>query len=421
MKKQIFTLCLLSSSLLGVNAQSLLDDFENGITYTDKLATHIPADASCGVDENPKPDAVNDSEAVLMFLRKTDQNFWMGAYADLKEDKKLLSRNHTKLQLKYFRTTDKTTIRIKINGDDIIGEFDPVNAPTKINEWEVLEFDYGSRGYTEVYNLDLRPDWCNDGEVEKGRKTYIDDIIFIGEPKQFDGKIADFENNNVEGFFGVLNENITLSTVSNDSPNDINKSQTCLKVIKSEKGQNWEGVMKNGFKFEIGNNDNQFSYLHFDIKKPIVSSIGIVIKNDPGEDESSYIDNTKTNEWEHIVVDLSAHPGEKNTLFIQPELSGTNFDPIYLDNIYLSKSPIHTSTNIVNRELPFSVKVVNSKSVEITSKDKGLINLISISGSVLERKNINNSTEYFNNLSSGIYIIQYTSNNYKLSQKICIK
>ena len=421
MTKQIFTLCFLSSSLLGLNAQSRLDDFENGISFTNQLSTHIAADASCTVDENPKPDGVNGSEAVLMFLRKSDQNFWMGAYADLKEDKKTISRNHSKLQLKYFRTTDKSTIRIKLNGDDIVGEFDPVTAPTKVNEWEILEFDYGSKGYSEIYNIDLRPDWCEEGEVEKGRKTYIDDITFIGEPIQFDGKIADFENNNLEGFFGVMGENITLSTVANDTPNEVNNSNTCLKIIKSGNGQNWEGVMKNVFQFESGHGENQFSYLHFDIKKPIISSIGIVIKNDPQEDESSYIDNTKENEWEHIVVDLSAHQGTKNTLFIQPELSNTNFDPIYLDNVFLSKSPVYNAVNKINEDVCLTIKVNDSGSIEVSSCEEGKINLLNISGTLIETKKINNSSEFFNNLSAGIYIVQYVNTNYRESRKVVVR
>ena len=166
MKKQIFTFCFITSCFLSLNAQSLLDDFENGISFTDKISTHIASDASCSVDENPNPDDVNNSEAVLMFLRKSDQNFWMGAYANLTESNKLLSRNHSRLQLKYFRTTEKSTIRIKINGDDSVGEFDPVTPPSKVNEWgpgpkkhvpKEMKYAYEPQIDEMKYDYDIKP------------------------------------------------------------------------------------------------------------------------------------------------------------------------------------------------------------------------------------------------------------------------
>lgn len=403
-----FTIFLLATLFTGSQmlAQTVIDTFENGISFASKFQIHTPDDVSVGVEENPSVGTANPSEAVLMFKRKTTANFWTGFYGDLKTEYVAASQGYNKLQLKYYRTSAKSTIRIKVNGSG--EEFEPINAPTKVNEWETLEFDYRAKGFTQIANLDIRPDWRGEDEVEVGTTVFIDDLTLVEEhtAEPFTGLIDDFEHKDVLDWYAVLDNTIVPGIVDNPSPNTVNNSSKVLKVIKKAGANDWEGVIKTGLSIAVGSNEGQFKFLHAKILKPVVSDLTIKFqKAGAKEEESGYAGtaNTLVNEWEYLVIDLQHLNDTYVDLFFQVDKRSVGEDvTVYLDDIKFSNSSVPETSGITNDQ----AENINAYGVNngIVIEGSGVATVYDLSGKLVFSSQVEGAQEV--SASKGVYVVK---------------
>lgn len=411
-----FTVFVLAALFTGsqLMSQVVIETFENGIKFASKFEMHSPNDLSVSVEENPLVGTTNPSEAVLMAKRKTAENFWTGFYGDLITEYVAASQGYNKIQLKYFRTSAKSTIRIKINGSG--EEFEPITAPTKVNEWEVLEFDYRAKGFTQVANLDIRPDWRGEDEVEAGTTTYIDDITLVEEyvPGEFNGLIDDFENKDVLDWYAVLENTIVPGIVDNPTPNAVNSSNKVLKVVKKVGANDWEGVIKTQLNISVGSGEGQFKYLHAKILKPVVSDLTIKFqKVGAKEEESGYagIANTLVNEWEYLVIDLQHLNDTYVDLFFQVDKRTASEDvTIYLDDIKLSNSSEPETSSIVNEEAESANIYAADNAIVVEGNGTALV--YGLNGNLIQSSLIEGRGEI--SVAKGFYIVKINNQVEKL-------
>lgn len=149
-----------------------LDDFENGqINFTETV--NLLGTMEHSVVDNPLKDGINSSNKVWKWERKAVDPDWAGCWAVLKNE---IPSGYHKIKVKYYRTDANSTLRIKCEGSNT-KEFLPVNAPTKINEWETLVYDLKANNISNISILGLQPDFSVDRK--EGTIVYIDDIEVI--------------------------------------------------------------------------------------------------------------------------------------------------------------------------------------------------------------------------------------------------
>lgn len=176
------TLTILLAALITSTAFGQLDyfwDFE-----TDRIDTVWTvfdngadgSDADIDLVANPWADDVNDSDSVLSFLVREDAKNWVGMYTDTYSNTSITESNY---QLALMVNKEVLSpVRLKIErssngGSDLTIE----NENEKLDEWELLVFDFSEAAGYSYDRLSVFPDRPASGEREYGEHTvYIDNI-----------------------------------------------------------------------------------------------------------------------------------------------------------------------------------------------------------------------------------------------------
>ncbi len=161
---------------------SILDDFENGIVnYT--FAFGIMGDVGLEVVENPVKDDVNSSQYVLKMTRtKANTEPWAGFFANPKAYafERTIMNPYSYGRYKILRTVDGATANFKLENSAVGGttqEIGPITAPSKVDQWEELVFDFKAKNMAGPYRtIVIMPD--NAGNRPAETVVYIDDIAF---------------------------------------------------------------------------------------------------------------------------------------------------------------------------------------------------------------------------------------------------
>lgn len=207
MKKTILSLALLTAGLT-LSAQEsalptfVLENFERGeVTFTETVNVNPPTEMEATIVENPSKIGENQSDKVWKWERKEATNNWAGFYATLKNE---IPSGYHRIEVKYYRTDANSQLRIlcqRAPGDQ--KEFLPVNAPSKVNEWETLMFDLKANYVTNITVFGFQPDFSTTLAV--GTVAYVDDITFVYdetiEPEPVPETLVLFDNSDEEGYY----------------------------------------------------------------------------------------------------------------------------------------------------------------------------------------------------------------------------
>jgi len=178
--KRLFTFCiaLFSVTFLYAQADILLDDFENGtVGFTTTVNVNPAASMDQAVVDNPVKAGIDLSNKAWQWKRfdaTPDPNQpWAGFYAILTNP---IPTGYARIEVKFLRTNATSQLRIKCEGA-VSKEFNSVTPATKTNEWELMVFDLEANGIKNITTLSLFPDYYT--PVDPTAITYIDDIKII--------------------------------------------------------------------------------------------------------------------------------------------------------------------------------------------------------------------------------------------------
>ena len=178
--KRLFTFCiaLFSVTFLYAQADIMLDDFESGaVSFTTTVNVNPAASFDQAVVNNPVKAGIDISNKAWQWKRfdaTPDVNQpWAGFYATLKNP---IPTGYARIEVKFLRTNATSQLRIKCEGA-VSKEFDPITPATKTNQWELIVFDLAANGIKNITTLSLFPDYYT--PVDPTAITYIDDIKII--------------------------------------------------------------------------------------------------------------------------------------------------------------------------------------------------------------------------------------------------
>lgn len=177
-----------------------------------------------------------------------------------------------------------------------------------------------------------------------------------------DGFIDNFENGD-KGWYSFDNNELTISIVDNPGTDAINPSSKVLYMNKLS-ATNWMSGGKGGFEVPISANANQFKYLHMKIRKSFKSTMTIQVEGEGVPTIYSGYENTQTDQWESIVIDLInvSNPGNGvyTKLAFRPD-DGPG--AMYVDDIFFSdsKEGNNSTITIVNDNTPLLWKDKNAQ------------------------------------------------------------
>lgn len=180
MKK--FYLLLLSLAALQLNAQVMIDDFENTSNTWDNVS------CSSGIVDNPQQTGLNLSCMCLQLIRVPGCDNWSGAIYRLPQPVTGYKYVHA---LMYRNNSHKPNVKVTDNGENL--DVDPLTAIVA-NQWQDVVFDITDKAQVDfIFLMADRDDLTEDAVV------YVDDIILSNdaaprtEANKACGAIGDYE------------------------------------------------------------------------------------------------------------------------------------------------------------------------------------------------------------------------------------
>ena len=179
--KRLFTFCiaLFSVTFLYAQADILLDDFESGaVSFTTTVNVNPAASMDQAVVDNPVKAGIDVSNKAWQWKRfdaTPDVNQpWAGFYATLKNP---IPTGYVRIEIKYMRTNATSQLRIKCEGA-VSSEIASVTPATKTNEWELMVYDLTVPGIKNITTFGIFPDY-NVTSIDPMAISYVDDIKII--------------------------------------------------------------------------------------------------------------------------------------------------------------------------------------------------------------------------------------------------
>jgi len=182
--------CLLVAGLFSLQqaaAQNymVIEDFEDpdGITIPINNMTDggVADEDAFEVVDNPAPDAVNDSDQVLQFLRAHDGNAWAGFWSIPWDPLEMDEMKYTHYHVWKPRISG---VRFKIEGSDLTDdmEHESIDEQTIVEGWEHMAFHFpDAEGEYPV--IAVMPDFIEPDEIDENILLYIDNIILSDSPE----------------------------------------------------------------------------------------------------------------------------------------------------------------------------------------------------------------------------------------------
>ncbi len=377
MKKIIFTLIAASFTIFQLNAQ-VIEDFEMP-KYQLQFSDVVDSSTLTFV-ANPDTTGINKSTTVLKFETPENPNFWtniVGPISPFKSD----GTQYCHLKVFWKDLTTGTSF-----GYGGAGGEGPIDTPTVVNGWEELVYPLPAYDYPAYeFNILLG------GTGGKPIICYFDDIYFNHDPalgSKPEVVIADFEPIPMNLMLGGAEDNSSISVSPNPDKNssEVNVSSNVAKFIRDKDGVPWGGFWSTlSEPLDITAN----KYMHVNVWKSRISPVKFKIEGGAaGNLEIESINpQTKINEWEDMVFDLSSKTGTYSIIAFMPDFQ----DPvslsddiiIYFDDIVLNNDPLPRKVS----ELTINVDMALAK---LRSDEK--VYVIGDFGGIYGTHNLNHTT-----------------------------
>ena len=350
MKRIIFTLIILSSITFYQLQAQVIEDFEAPNLM--RMSPNPKIDSSSFVlVDNPFPNEVNPSKIVLKFTRKKDYSGWSGIYyptqpfyyeKDMYFHVKIWKPRISPIILQLYSLF---IYRIP-NGSEAQGIYwDPIQPQKSVNNWEEVVFSFNPYNFLMRSFLFVPEDAPSEG-LKEDVVMYIDDITInhdptVGSAPEF--VFTDFEHNPLYLMLGDNEDNSSMIDSPNPDISGANLSAQVIKFTRDKDGVPWGGFWST-LKSPIDVTNNK--YMHVKVWKPRISPVKFKIEGGAAgnlEVESIY-PQTKTNEWEDMVFDLSSKTGTYPTIAFMPDFENpvtlTKDIVIFFDDIELNNDPL---------------------------------------------------------------------------------
>lgn len=351
--KKFTSLILLSVFMYGVLPAQTIEDFEGPAIM---MAISNP-----GIDKstytlvpNPDPSEVNTSRTVLKCAHDKDIEGWWGYFHSIKPFKYDPTQF---LHLKLWRPNAsgiscgfQSYYENYLNGQEEFFEFgnSPMNQPAVANGWEELVFNLTD--YTVMAkNFILFPDF---GGPTPDVTLFVDDIYINHDPAVGSAPelvIEDFEHIPLNVMLGGAEDKSTMEIAPNPDPDPegANLSAYVIKFVRDKDGIPWGGFWSTLSKpVDVSVN----KYMHVKVWKPRISPVKFKIEGGAAGnlEIESMNPQTKVNEWEDLVFDLSSKAGMYPTIAFMPDfedpLTLTEDMVMYFDEIVLNNDPSPRTT-----------------------------------------------------------------------------
>jgi hypothetical protein len=350
MKKRLleFFVALIFFPLVTVNmhAQSVNPlqpiDFEPGTTTYEWLFWGDKGDAApFMVVDNPDATGSNTSAKVGRFVCHAGSNAWAGMNI-LDSVAIIITPANRYFAMDVYKPDISKTV-ISLQNGTSVNEFDAYPYNTKTNGWETLVFDMTPAIGDTFYKFVIQPDLVSSDPRTDSSVVYLDNIKWY--PYDPSGgtqalQPISFENGTFSYYWlcwGDKGDAKPFSIVNNPDKSGVNTSEKVGRYICHAGSNAWAGLNITDPVGVIITDTNKFFTM--DVYKPDISKTVISLQNGiPVNEFDSYPYNSKTNEWETLVFDMSSAVGDTFYKFvIQPDLVVS--DPrndsavVYFDNI----------------------------------------------------------------------------------------
>lgn len=298
--------------------------------------------ASWGIAANPSPSGINTS-ATCGVITKSAAG-WDGMYTDNFSTSAIDFSKGGVIKMQVYSPQAGQTFQIKFEkGSDTAYRNVYANAvTTKSNEWEELVFDFGNcfqsnsatKGTLAVTAFKKFVIYAYGGNTSaSGTKIYVDNI------RQCKG-FADLTATRCWGGFeypGLTFNNLDngqCSVVDNPSPDAVNPTAKCSKIIKA--AQNYSGVWASPFDRFNFSRDGYKLKLH--VYSPVAGrNFYLKLEGDKGVVKPEVIVAcTKANQWEELVFDYSSKSVSDDTYYkfvLYPGGGQAESETYYVDNL----------------------------------------------------------------------------------------
>jgi len=448
--KRLFTFCiaLLSVTFLYAQADILLDDFESGtVSFTTQVNGNPAASMDYVIVDNPVKAGINLSNKVWQWKRydvSPDPNQpWAGFYATLTNE---VPTGYARIEVKYMRTNATSQLRMKIEGA-VNKEFNSVTPATKTNEWETMVFDLTANGIKNIKVLSMFPDYYE--PVDPKAITYIDDIkviygnVVVPPPPAmyvlFDNSISDrFRDESYVSQTApstVVTENFDpLATGTGDKlpvvTSPVKAGANALKLQwKSVTGGAWAALTASvGFQvFDLKTFTDLKFWLNSPVALPMSALPMVYMEAGSGTPNitgklllSKYLPTgLVANTWTEVTIPLADLWAADPAFVTKDLIKGVFFSQNMADNVehtmYMDEFTFVnanvTGVNTLNENL---LKVYYSNGEIRVSDYSGIVRVYDLVGkNIFEGTTANGNLRV--NLKKGIYIVNTTSGNSKIS------
>lgn len=388
MKKIIFTLIVISSfTFYRLNAQ-VIEDFEGPNALLGFSDPSIDTSYASLVT-NPYQTGINTSKTVLKFVRDRVNGWNNFGYQvqpfmlekDMYIHIKVWKPRISPLSIELDSYIEFGMPNVAVPSGLYNGK-DPIQLQTKINEWEELVFSFNPNNFIIRY-FSIYPDNVGTIEPTDDVVMYFDDITINHSPVVGSAPeivLMDFEPIPLNLMLGGAEDKsaMTLSYNPDKDSSEVNISSNVVKFVRDKDGVPWGGFWST-LKSPIDITQNK--YMHVKVWKPRISPIKFKIEGGVAgnlEVESKY-PQTKINDWEDIVFDLSSKTGTYPTIAFMPDFKDpvtlTEDIVIYFDDIVLNNDPLPRSVSqvVINVDMSQSGLSVGDKVYITGSFDENFV------------------------------------------------
>lgn len=388
MKKAIFTLIVISVFAISATNAQVIEDFEGPNTLLGFSDPSIDTSYASLVT-NPYQNGINTSKTVLKFVRDRVNGWNNFGYKvqpfmlekDMYIHVKVWKPRISPLSIELDSYVEFGMPNVAVPSGLYTGK-DPIQLQTKINEWEELVFSFNPNNFIIRY-FSIYPDNVGTIEPTDDVVMYFDDITINHSPVVGSAPeivLMDFEPIPLNLMLGGAEDKsaMTLSYNPDKDSSEVNISSNVVKFVRDKDGVPWGGFWST-LKSPIDITQNK--YMHVKVWKPRISPIKFKIEGGVAgnlEVESKYLQ-TKINDWEDMVFDLSSKTGTYPTIAFMPDFKDpvtlTEDILIYFDDIVLNNDPLPRSVSqvVINVDMNQSGLSVGDKVYITGSFDENFV------------------------------------------------
>lgn len=309
------------------------------------------------VVDNPDISWGNSSAKAGQYICHEGSNNWAGMNITDSVEISITEDNRF-FRMDVLKPGISKVVMVLEQGNGEITRFDSYPYNTKTGAWETMIFDFSSVVGHTFYRLTIQPDLVDADPRTDSSVIYLDNIKWSHDAPPIIEELVPitFEEGTVEytwDIWGNLDDTAAFKIINNPDKSGINMSEKVGEYICHAGSNSWAGMnIRDTVAIRISENNKFFT---MDVYKPNINKVVMILEHgfEGATRFDSYPYNTKTNEWETLVFDMSAAVGSTYfRLSIQPDL--TEVDPrtdsavVYLDNIqWYAENPITSITNSV--------------------------------------------------------------------------